>query len=470
MTHQQKCKIYSTCIPSSGSELVEIETIILNGLYRFSILGIPQRNSSDIKDRVYSALRSQKLLNLKSDNKKITVSILPTDIEKKGSTYDLAIALSCLVHMGQIEIHEDIIAIGELSILGHIIPSKYILKSIYQAMHSNCKVIICAPEDLEILDNHQNDLYRLATNHEIKFIAAHTLSEAVECLKRGKYFECKNITTIKHTPRAFDQVNVTDINIFKIILALCTDRNIFIENKKNSYIKKFLKNLIYYSHRLTDIEVLKISNNLHLADAQIIEKYTYPIITSIDNQTQKDDLLFSLQESVFGFSVIEDFVSISEETFYLIKKYRKSTILSFYNACPCGNGNAFFTSTFDDKCLCLQRSIIRHRQKIRRLENNFFDFHITNVEDVSLAYDSTDYIHFNKIISVFKNSDREAWSKKVEAEVRERYASQFEKADLDDIVNLSKDIAKLNQMLCKTKSTESGDTVDLAIKLFKKGF
>ena len=151
MQNKKNHKIYSTNLLPSSTSLIEIETVILNGLYRFSILGISQKNSSDIKDRVYSALRAQKLMNLKSDNKKITVNLLPTDVDKKGNTYDLGIALGCLVHMNQIEIYEDVLTVGELSIVGNIIPSNYILKTMHQAIENNIKCIVCSYFDIKIL-------------------------------------------------------------------------------------------------------------------------------------------------------------------------------------------------------------------------------------------------------------------------------------------------------------------------------
>jgi predicted ATPase with chaperone activity len=116
MQEAQNYKIYSIQIDSNQSRLIEIETIILNGLYRFSILGINQKHSSDTKDRIYSALRSQRLTNLKSNNKKITVNLIPTDIDKRANIYDLGIALSCLSCMGQIHINEDVLVLGKIYI------------------------------------------------------------------------------------------------------------------------------------------------------------------------------------------------------------------------------------------------------------------------------------------------------------------------------------------------------------------
>ncbi len=477
MLHKQINKIYSTNVSSDQSSLIEIETIILNGLYRFSILGINQKNSSDIKDRVYSALRSQKLMNLKSDNKKITVNLLPTNIDKKSNTYDLGIALSCLIHMNQIEIYENILAVGELSITGNIIPSCYILKSIYQAIQNNINIIICSYSDLEILNNYQNNINDLIEKHHLRFIAANTLGDLIDNIRENIYFTFRNtgdnMTYIENTG-VNGHYNILEKNIFKILLAICTNRNIFIENKKESYINKFLKNLMYYNHRLDNWEMLRISNNLNKTDTQILSKHTYPTISFIDSQTQKEDLQALLSESLFGFNIIEDFISIPEDILHVTKKLNQSSIICFYNPCPCGNSGNLFSSFQDDKCLCLQRNILRYRQKLHRLENKFFDFYIKDLENnVSLNYNSSDYINMNKIITRFRSTCIEVGGREGEGEetLIDKYHDYYEKAELDKIIHLAKDIAKFEYVLGKTKKPILlKDNIDLAVQFIKKGF
>ncbi|MBC7767149.1 hypothetical protein H7Y21_04135 [Arenimonas sp.] len=470
MQNKQTYKIYTTNLSSDTSQLIEIETIILNGLYRFSILGVNQKSSSDIKDRVYSALRSQKLMNLKSDNKKITVNLLPTNIDKKTNIYDLGIALSCLVHMNQIELNENILATGELSIVGNLIPSNYILKSIYQAIENNIKCIICSQNDIEILNIYPNNLNYIINKNKLKFIVANNLGELIQNIKNNSFYTFKNNNEII-TKVIRRHIDLNNENIFKIILAICTNRNIFIENRKDSYIKKFLKNLIYYTNRLNDFEILNISNILSKPDHSVLDMFTYPKMSIIDSQTQKDDLLLIVNESLFGFNLIENFISIPQDILYTTKKLHKSSIICFYNSCPCGNSNNLFISIQDDKCICLQRHILRYRQKILVLENGFFDFYIQNINNDILEYKQDDYVYINEIISNFRNQVNNINQIEVMDQISTTLKNYYEKAELDIIINLAKDIAMLKYILDETKKPMVlKDTIDLAVKFLKKGF
>lgn len=474
-------KIYSIHTESNKPNLIEIETIILNGLYRFSILGIYQKNSTDTKDRIYSALRSQKLVNLKSDNKKITVNLLPTNTDKKTSIYDLAIALSCLSCMGQIKISEDIIVIGELSILGNIIPSHFMLRSIYQAIKNNIKTIVCTQVEFDTLDKNNIYIQKLIKDNNIKFITSNNLGDLIQDIKNNKYsvFKdkknqgidetvCKNISNIELVKS--ESINNFNVNILKIILALCTKRNVFIENTKKSFIKKYIENLTYYNKKLNSGEVLEMSNMLNLNDDQILETYTYPKVSILDSQTQKNDLPDLLNKSFFGFNIIEDFLNMSDESLYIIKKHNLSSILCFYNACPCGNNNVFFNNIGNNKCFCLQRNIIKYRQRIQKVENGFFDFHINTSYEDSIEYISDDYIEMNNIISKFRNTVIEIDDEYASNIFIENNRELFDRSYLDKILCLAKDITKLNHIISGCEPKLNRENIDLAMDLLKRDF
>ncbi len=474
-------KIYSIDTELNKTNLIEIETIILNGLYRFSILGINQKNSTDTKDRIYSALRSQRLVNLKSDNKKITVNLLPTNIVKKTNIYDLSIALSYLSCMDQINIDEDAIVIGELSILGNIIPGNFIIRSIYQAIKNNIKIIVCTQVEIDRLDKNKIDIQKLIIENNIKFISSNNLGDLINNIKNKSYSVLKgkeNESIDKGICKITPDTNLIkiksskdlNINILKIILAICTKRNIFIENTKKSFIKKYIENLIYYNKKLNPIEVLKMSNMLNLSDDQILETYTYPKVSILDSQTQKNDLSDLLNKSLFGFNIIEDFLNMSEESLYIIKKYNSSSILCFYNSCPCGNSNVFFNNIGNNKCFCLQRNILKYRQRIQRIENGFFDFHINTAYENSIDYISDDYIKVNNIISKFRNAEVKIIDEYASNIFIEKNINLLDRAYLDKILCLARDIAKLNHILTEEEPKLNQENIDLAIQLLKKDF
>jgi hypothetical protein len=450
----------------------EVETVILPGLYRFSVIGINQKNSSDLKDRVYSALRSEKLINLKSDNKKITVNFLPAVTDKKGNMHDLAVALSCLHRMNQIDLDEDILAVGELSIVGNVIQTGTVLKAVHQAIEKNVKIVICGKSDMEVFDDHRNSINDILEQHGIRFICGDTLSEIVFDIKGKKYYAFKN----KEVSVRGEGVGLLDIinqDILKVFLAICTKRHVFIENKKDSYIQKYIKNLQYYSQRLDNEEIVFLSNLLDMQDREVFEKQSYYSVAKIDSQTQKSDLQQALDKSIFGFITIENMAEVAEDVWHDIKRHATSSILCFYNSCPCGNSNIFFNSIDNDKCFCLQRSVLRYRQKVDRVENKYFDFYISGIENLELPYTPDDYVNFNKVWAHFRRRGANIAVEPPNSETLEHYRGR-EKDQLDKLILLAVDIKKLMVILKKRPRLQdeglilTKEDIDLAITLTRR--
>ncbi len=104
-------------------EKVTIEVDVSSGLYSFSIVGLPDKAIDESKDRIIAALRNSGLRNPKTENHKVTVSLIPAEIKKEGSHFDVPILLTYLVASKQLQIPSDIgWFVGELSLTGEILP------------------------------------------------------------------------------------------------------------------------------------------------------------------------------------------------------------------------------------------------------------------------------------------------------------------------------------------------------------
>src|ERR1700712_3864223 len=75
------------------AQLVEIEADLSQGLPGVSFTGLADTSVVESRDRIRAAL-----LNSGSDwpNRKITVALLPADLRKSGSRFDLAVAVAVL--------------------------------------------------------------------------------------------------------------------------------------------------------------------------------------------------------------------------------------------------------------------------------------------------------------------------------------------------------------------------------------
>ena len=122
-------KIYSAAVFGLEAMLIEVETDVSNGLHSFNIVGLPDLSIKEAKQRVSAAIKNLGAKSPLRANKKITINLIPTDIKKYGSYYDLPIALGYLLASKQIQQFNPTkkIFIGELTLEGLIKPVKGVL-------------------------------------------------------------------------------------------------------------------------------------------------------------------------------------------------------------------------------------------------------------------------------------------------------------------------------------------------------
>ncbi|ACL99980.1 YifB family Mg chelatase-like AAA ATPase [Cereibacter sphaeroides] len=100
---------------------VEVQCAVSPGLPAFAIVGLPDKAVSEARERVRTALAS---MSIALPSRRITVNLSPADLPKEGSHFDLAIALALLAALEIVpaEEVERILAIGELSLDGRLVP------------------------------------------------------------------------------------------------------------------------------------------------------------------------------------------------------------------------------------------------------------------------------------------------------------------------------------------------------------
>ncbi|MBY0569914.1 MAG: YifB family Mg chelatase-like AAA ATPase [Burkholderiaceae bacterium] len=100
---------------------VTVEVHLANGLPAFTIVGLPETEVKESKDRVRAALQNARF---EFPAKRITVNLAPADLPKESGRFDLPIALGILAASGQIP--ADALAqyefAGELSLSGELRP------------------------------------------------------------------------------------------------------------------------------------------------------------------------------------------------------------------------------------------------------------------------------------------------------------------------------------------------------------
>jgi magnesium chelatase family protein len=109
---------------------VTVEVHLANGLPGFTIVGLPETEVKESKDRVRAALQNARF---EFPARRITVNLAPADLPKESGRFDLPIALGILAASGQMpaeDLHKYEFA-GELSLSGELRPIRGALAMTY---------------------------------------------------------------------------------------------------------------------------------------------------------------------------------------------------------------------------------------------------------------------------------------------------------------------------------------------------
>ena len=124
--------LYSRGLNGMDAPLVTVETHLGGGLPSFTIVGLPEAEVKESKDRVRAALQTARF---EFPARRITVNLAPADLPKESGRFDLPIALGILAASGQLpkdELAKYELA-GELALTGELRPIRGALAMTYKA-------------------------------------------------------------------------------------------------------------------------------------------------------------------------------------------------------------------------------------------------------------------------------------------------------------------------------------------------
>lgn len=127
--------LYSRALCGMDAPLVTVEVHLSNGLPKFTIVGLPETEVRESKDRVRAAILNGRF---KFPARRITVNLAPADLPKESGRFDLPIALGILAASGQIPADRlnQYEWAGELSLDGRLRPVRGALAMTYNASRS----------------------------------------------------------------------------------------------------------------------------------------------------------------------------------------------------------------------------------------------------------------------------------------------------------------------------------------------
>ncbi|MGI8678572.1 MAG: YifB family Mg chelatase-like AAA ATPase [Jatrophihabitans sp.] len=124
-------------------QLVEVEVDISSGLPGTSFTGRADSSVVESRDRLRAAAHNS---GVDWPDRKITVALLPADVRKVGSRFDLAIAVAVLAAAGQVptEAVADAAWIGEIGLDGALRPVRGVLPSVLAARREGIRRVVVA--------------------------------------------------------------------------------------------------------------------------------------------------------------------------------------------------------------------------------------------------------------------------------------------------------------------------------------
>ena len=136
-------RLRSAALFGVDPSLVHVEVDVSNGLPAFNTVGLPDSSVRESRDRVRSAIENS---GFEFPAKRITINLAPADVRKRGTSFDLAIAVGVLAATGVVTRREfdGLLLLGELSLDGRIQPVRGVLPVALAARRH--KLVLHVPE------------------------------------------------------------------------------------------------------------------------------------------------------------------------------------------------------------------------------------------------------------------------------------------------------------------------------------
>ncbi|QKG26030.1 YifB family Mg chelatase-like AAA ATPase [Actinomadura verrucosospora] len=121
--------------------VVDVEAALTSGVPGLHLVGLPDTALSEARDRVRAAV-----FNSGEDwpNRHVTVSLFPASMPKKGSIFDVAIAVALLAAAEVVPARScaGLVLIGELGLDGRLRPIQGVLPAVLAAANYGCRTVV----------------------------------------------------------------------------------------------------------------------------------------------------------------------------------------------------------------------------------------------------------------------------------------------------------------------------------------
>jgi magnesium chelatase family protein len=164
-------RTYSVALVGVTGQVVEVEADIANGLVGMILVGLPDTALREARDRIRAAIVNS---GEEWPQRKITVGLSPASLPKRGSWFDLAIAVGLLTAAGTVPraASDGVMFFGELGLDGRLRPVPGVLPAVAAAAPKGFDTVMVADQNAP----------EAALVPGVRVIAASSLAAAVDWL------------------------------------------------------------------------------------------------------------------------------------------------------------------------------------------------------------------------------------------------------------------------------------------------
>lgn len=176
--------VKSMCLQGLEGIVINVEVDISSGMPCWEIVGLPDTNTKESKERVKTAIKN---CGIELLSRRYVINLSPANIRKVGAILDLAIAIGILLSMEVVHNQnlEDTIFIGELSLNGKLSRINGVLPICIEAKKQGIKRIILPKENAK----------EAAIVEQLEVIGIDNLKEVIDYLNGKKEIEKETFNT-----------------------------------------------------------------------------------------------------------------------------------------------------------------------------------------------------------------------------------------------------------------------------------
>ncbi len=168
--------VLSATMHGLSVEFIDVEADTCNGLPIFQMVGYLSSEVKEAGERVRTAIRNTGIV---LPAKKMTVNLSPASVRKRGTMFDLPIAIALLCSLGEMtqECVKEILIVGELGLDGSIKQVPGVLPMVFAAKERGCKICMVPKEN-----EREGRLVK-----GVQVVGVSSLREAIERLETGDF-------------------------------------------------------------------------------------------------------------------------------------------------------------------------------------------------------------------------------------------------------------------------------------------